>query len=242
MCDWTRNYVCKSAELFENEKWKKKIREGIEQRPSGNNCSPVLLPSSVIWQSMSQGLWRGFSGSLAALRTLHIGEHFWTSSRAARPCYSSRFHRGVAACIWSPMATFPRLPFKLKGVNLGSSAMTGCEQGVTVWSREPYQVRTSEKVWWRVSFSLFLFFFFWNKQSDAAIHHFPGACFQLAAGPPPCLGLPLWHQGGEHSAGKRVGVHVSPRRKESRNRLTSLGLREKLEDYDGVITAINNFQ
>lgn len=75
----------------------------------------------------------------------------------------------------------------------------------------------------------FFLFYILNPQYDAAIHHIPRACFQLAVGPPPCLGLPLWHQGGEHSAGKRVGVHVAPWRKDSSNNPTSLGLRKVWE-------------
>lgn len=44
---------------------------------------------------------------------------------------------------------------------------------------------------------------------DEAKHHFPSICFQLPCPPPPCLGLPLCHWGGEDSAAAHVVVHVS---------------------------------
>lgn len=97
---------------------------------------------------------------------------------------------------------------------------------VTVCSWEPYQV---EHVRESVVEGFFFLFRSLNPQSDAAIHHFLHACFQLAAGPPPCLGLPLWHQGGELSAGQHVGLRVSPSWKDSRNNPTFLGLRKAWE-------------
>lgn len=43
----------------------------------------------------------------------------------------------------------------------------------------------------------------------------PHVCFQLACPPPPCLGLPPWHQeGGTVSAGTHVGVYVRSNGKE----------------------------
>lgn len=44
------------------------------------------------WVKVSKGA--SNNRNLAALSTIHVRKNFWTSSWAARPCYSSHFHCG----------------------------------------------------------------------------------------------------------------------------------------------------
>lgn len=100
----------------------------VDQWSSGKNSSTILQLLPVIrsgkWVKVSTGA--SNNRSLAALSIIHIGKSFWTSSWAARPCYSSHFHRG-RLCLVSN-GNISTVAIEVETCESSSSVMTCCEK------------------------------------------------------------------------------------------------------------------